>query len=53
MQTSLWIIFLVIVGVLGFLIGYSQPPYQAQPALTVGSAQTVIQQTVESVNLNQ
>lgn len=45
MQTSLWIIFLVITGFLGFLIGYSQPQHQPQPALTVGSAQTVIQQT--------
>lgn len=51
MQTSLWIIFIVITGFLGFLIGYSQPQYQPRPALTAGSAQTASQQTVSNRDL--
>jgi len=51
MQTSLWIIFLVITGFLGFLIGYSQPQYQPPSTLTVGSAQTTIQKTVTNRDL--
>lgn len=44
MQTSLWIMFVVIALFLGFLIGYSQPQYEPRPAVTSDSAQTAIQQ---------
>lgn len=48
MQTSLWVVFVVVVGIVGFLIGYSQPQYQPRPASTVGSAETAMQQTLSN-----
>ena len=44
MQTSLWIIFVIVAGFVGFLIGISQPQYQPRPAVTAGSTQTTMQQ---------
>ncbi len=44
MQTSLWVIFVIVAGFVGFLIGISQPQYQPRPAVSASSAQTTMQQ---------
>ncbi len=44
MQTSLWVIFVIVAGFVGFLIGISQPQYQPRPAVTTSAAQTTTMQ---------
>ncbi len=40
MKTNLWIIIIVVVGFLGFLMGYSTPPFMHAGILSGGEEQT-------------
>jgi hypothetical protein len=44
MQTSLWVIFVIVAGMVGFLIGVSQPQYVASTAVSANDAYATTQQ---------
>ena len=52
MKTNLWLIIVVIVGFIGFLVGYSQSPSEVQsPAAGLVQKQTMMRQVTNKGTL--